>query len=83
MSEVLNIEERVKKAVRDQMSQFGVEVDIVANDAKLHDDLGFDSLDLVEAVMAVEDDFGIYIDDDEMEALETVQQLIDCVSGKV
>ena len=73
-----NIEERVKKIVAEQL---GVKEDI-ANDASFVDDLGADSLDTVELVMALEEEFECEIPDDEAEKITTVQQAIDYV-GKI
>ncbi|MEI6542992.1 MAG: acyl carrier protein [Methylococcales bacterium] len=70
-----NIEERVKKIVAEQL---GVKEDIV-NDASFVDDLGADSLDTVELVMALEEEFECEIPDDEAEKITTVQQAIDYV----
>ena len=70
-----NIEERVKKIVAEQL---GVKEDI-ANDASFVDDLGADSLDTVELVMALEEEFECEIPDDEAENITTVQQAIDYV----
>jgi len=70
-----NIEERVKKIVAEQL---GVKEDI-ANDASFVDDLGADSLDTVELVMALEEEFECEIPDDEAEKITTVQQAIDYV----
>jgi len=71
-----NIEERVKKIVAEQL---GVKEDI-AIDASFVDDLGADSLDTVELVMALEEEFECEIPDDEAEKITTVQQAIDYVS---
>ena len=71
-----NIEERVKKIVAEQL---GVKEDI-ANDASFVDDLGADSLDTVELVMALEEEFECEIADDEAEKITTVQQAIDYVN---
>ena len=71
-----NIEERVKKIVAEQL---GVKEDIV-NDASFVDDLGADSLDTVELVMALEEEFECEIPDDEAEKITTVQQAIDYVN---
>jgi acyl carrier protein len=68
-----NIEERVKKIVAEQL---GVKEDI-AIDASFVDDLGADSLDTVELVMALEEEFDCEIPDDEAEKITTVQQAID------
>ena len=70
-----NVEERVKKIVAEQL---GVKEDI-ANDASFVDDLGADSLDTVELVMALEEEFDCEIPDDEAEKITTVQQAIDYV----
>jgi acyl carrier protein len=70
-----NIEERVKKIVAEQL---GVKEDI-AIDASFVDDLGADSLDTVELVMALEEEFDCEIPDDEAEKITTVQQAIDYV----
>ncbi|PPC89604.1 MAG: acyl carrier protein [Methylobacter sp.] len=70
-----SIEERVKKIVAEQL---GVKEDI-SNDASFVDDLGADSLDTVELVMALEEEFECEIPDDEAEKITTVQQAIDYV----
>lgn len=72
-----NIEERVKKIVAEQL---GVKEEI-ANDASFVDDLGADSLDTVELVMALEDEFECEIPDEEAEKITTVQQAIDYVTA--
>ena len=69
------IEERVKKIVGEQL---GVKEDI-AIDSSFVDDLGADSLDTVELVMALEEEFECEIPDDEAEKITTVQQAIDYV----
>ncbi|WP_024300301.1 acyl carrier protein [Methylomicrobium lacus] len=70
-----NVEQRVKKIVAEQL---GVKDDI-ANDASFVDDLGADSLDTVELVMALEEEFECEIPDEEAEKITTVQQAIDYV----
>ena len=69
-----SIEERVKKIV---IEQLGVKEEEVTNSASFVDDLGADSLDTVELVMALEDEFGIEIPDDDAEKIQTVQAAID------
>lgn len=71
-----NIEERVKKIVAEQL---GVKEGEVTNDASFVDDLGADSLDTVELVMALEEEFETEIPDEEAEKITTVQQAIDYV----
>ena len=73
-----SIEERVKKVVMDQL---GVTAEALKNEASFVDDLGADSLDTVELVMALEEEFGTEIPDDEAEKITTVQQAIDYVNA--
>ena len=72
------IEERVKKIV---VEQLGVAEDEVTNQASFVDDLGADSLDTVELVMALEEEFETEIPDDKAETITTVQQAIDYVNA--
>ena len=55
----------------------------VTMDAKFGDDLDADSLDLVELVMALEEEFGIEVPEEELEGVETVGQAYDLVAGKI
>jgi len=71
-----NIEERVKNII---VEQLGVQLDEVVNTASFVDDLGADSLDTVELVMALEEEFDTEIPDDEAEKITTVQSAIDYV----
>ena len=68
-----SIEERVKKIV---VEQLGVKDDEVTNAASFVDDLGADSLDTVELVMAFEEEFGVEIPDDAAEKIQTVGDAI-------
>ena len=73
-----NVEERVKKIVVEQLD---VSEDSVTNEASFVDDLGADSLDTVELVMALEEEFECESPDEEAEKITTVQQAIDYVSA--
>lgn len=74
------IEERVKKIV---IEQLGVKEEEVSNESSFVDDLGADSLDTVELVMALEEEFECEIPDEEAEKITTVQQAIDYVKSRV
>ena len=76
MNNVASIEDRVKSIVAEQL---GLEKDKVGNDASFIDDLGADSLDTVELVMALEEEFGTEIPDEKAEGIKTVQQAIDFI----
>ena len=73
-----NIEQRVKKIVAEQL---GVNETEVKNDSSFVDDLGADSLDTVELVMALEEEFECEIPDEEAEKITTVQQAVDYVKN--
>ncbi|WP_323841966.1 MULTISPECIES: acyl carrier protein [unclassified Moraxella] len=75
-----DIEAKVKDAVAEQL---GLNVAEIKNDASFMDDLGADSLDLVELVMAFESSFGITIPDEDSAELTTVQKAIDYVAAKL
>ncbi len=70
------IEERVRKIV---VEQLGVKEEEVTPEASFVDDLGADSLDTVELVMALEEEFGCEIPDEEAEKITTVQQANDYI----
>lgn len=72
------IEERVKKIVAEQL---GVKEEQVVPSASFRDDLGADSLDTVELVMALEEEFECEIPDEEAEKLTTVKLAIDYVTN--
>ena len=71
-----NIDARVKKVVAEQLS---INEADIKNESAFIEDLGADSLDTVELVMALEDAFSIEIPDSEQEKLRTVQQAIDYI----
>jgi acyl carrier protein len=77
-TKVSNIEERVKKIVAEQL---GVKLEEVKNESSFVDDLGADSLDTVELVMALEEEFETEIPDEEAEKINTVQAAIDYVTA--
>ena len=75
-----NIEARVKKIVAEQL---GVAEADVKNDSSFTEDLGADSLDNVELVMALEERFGIDVPEAELEGVQTVGQAYELVASKL
>ncbi|HEY7885618.1 MAG TPA: acyl carrier protein [Cellvibrionaceae bacterium] len=75
-----SIEERVKKIVAEQL---GVKEADVKNEASFVEDLGADSLDTVELVMALEEEFETEIPDEEAEKITTVQLAIDYINANL
>ncbi|MGE5523984.1 MAG: acyl carrier protein [Rhodospirillaceae bacterium] len=73
-----NIEQRVKKIVAEQL---GVNEADVKNESSFVNDLGADSLDTVELVMALEEEFETEIPDEEAEKITTVQQAVDYIKA--
>lgn len=73
-----NIAERVKKIV---VEQLGVNEEEVTENASFVEDLGADSLDTVELVMALEEEFECEIPDEEAEKITTVQEAIDYINA--
>lgn len=72
--------EKVKGIVAEQLS---VDIEKVTSEAHFQNDLQADSLDVVEMVMALEEEFEIEIPDDAAEDIQTVQAAVDYISGKV
>ncbi len=73
-----SIESQVKEIIVDQL---GVEADKVTADAKFIEDLGADSLDTVELVMAFEDKFSIEVPDDAAEKLKSVKDVVEYINA--
>ena len=68
--------EKLKELVVDQL---GVEEDEVTMEASMQDDLGADSLDLVDLVMSVEEEFGVKVADEDLENIKTVGDIVDYI----
>lgn len=75
----MNTFERVKKVLVEQLD---VSEDEVTPQASVIDDLGADSLDVVEIIMGLEEEFDVEIPDEEAEKLTTVQKIVDYVNDK-
>ena len=78
MGRMSNIEDRVKKIVAEQL---GVKLEEITNESSFVEDLGADSLDTVELVMALEEEFETEIPDEEAEKITKVQEAIDYVNA--
>ncbi len=76
---MLAVEEKVKSIV---VNQLGVNEEEVTKEASFVEDLGADSLDIVELVMALEEEFGIEIPDEEAEKIRTVGEAITFIEAK-
>ncbi len=72
----MSVDKRVKEIVAEQL---GRDVNEVTDAASFIDDLGADSLDIVELVMAMEDEFGIEIPDEEAEKIKTVKDVVEYI----
>ncbi len=66
--------EKVKAILVEQLS---VDEDIVTPDARISDDLGADSLDVMELLMTLEDEYGVFIPDEELASFETVSDIVE------
>jgi acyl carrier protein len=76
----MSLEERVKNLV---VTQLGVDAGKVNTDSSFVEDLGADSLDTVELVMAFEEEFGIEIADEDAQKMKTVSDVLGYLKGKV
>lgn len=72
----MSLEDKVRKVIAEKLS---VDIEEVVPQATFVDDLGADSLDLVELIMSMEEEFDIEISDEDAETLETVQDAIDYI----
>ena len=71
--------EKIQELVADGL---GVEAEKVVPEASFKEDLGADSLDLFELVMSLEDDFGVSIPTEDLEKIETVQDVMDYIAAQ-
>ena len=75
----MSVEERVKSII---VEQLGVDADEVTPEASFVEDLGADSLDTVELIMAFEEEFGVEISDDEAEKIRKVKDAVDYIEKR-
>ncbi|MGD8256220.1 MAG: acyl carrier protein [Desulfobacterales bacterium] len=75
---MMSVEDKVKKIIAEKLS---VDLEEVVPDASFVDDLGADSLDLVELIMSMEEEFDVDISDEDAEKIATVQDAIDYINA--
>ncbi|HEX9160429.1 MAG TPA: acyl carrier protein [Thermoanaerobaculia bacterium] len=75
----MSVEDRVKNII---VEQLGVDAEEVTPDASFVEDLGADSLDTVELIMAFEEEFGVEISDDEAEKIRKVRDAVDYIEKR-
>ena len=75
-----NVEERLREIVIDQL---GVNEEEVTNEASFQEDLGADSLDVVELVMQIEEEWGLEIPDEDAERIQTFQDALNYIEERV
>lgn len=76
-SEIL---EKIRRMISEKL---GIGIDEVREDANIIEDLGADSLDLVDIIMYVEDTFGIRVEDEELEKIRTLEDIVDNIARKL
>jgi acyl carrier protein len=76
----MSVEEKVKNII---VEQLGVDLESVTPEASFIDDLGADSLDIVELVMTMEEEFDLEIPDEDAEKIKTVNDVINYIKAKV
>jgi len=77
--EKMMVFEKLQKII---VSELGVEKNAVTLEANINDDLGADSLDAVELIMAIEDEFEISVSDEVAQSFKTVQQIVDYIESQ-
>jgi acyl carrier protein len=76
----MSVEEKVKNII---VEQLGVDMESVTAEASFIDDLGADSLDIVELVMTMEEEFDLEIPDEDAEKIKTVNDVVNYIKSKV
>ena len=72
--------EKLKELI---LSQFGIDEDQLTPDTDIVDDLGADSLDVMEMLMALEEEYGILVVDDDVSELRTISEIVEFVESKI
>ncbi|MCF6095812.1 acyl carrier protein [Thermovorax subterraneus] len=76
----MEVLEKIKRIIADQL---GIDEDEVVPEASFIDDLGADSLDIVELIMAFEEEFDLEIPDEDAEKIKTVQDAVDYIKNRI
>ena len=76
----MSVEQKIKEIIAEQL---GIDVSEVTDEKSLTDDLGADSLDMVDLVMAFEDEFNIKVEDEDLSKIKTVKDVLDLISVRV
>lgn len=79
----MSAEEILEKVVEIVTEKLGVDAEEVTLDSDLTEDLGADSLDLVDLVMAFEDEFGVKVEDEDVENIVTIGDIVDYISKEL
>ncbi len=80
---IMSTEEILEKVVEIVTEKLGVDAEEVTLDSDLTEDLGADSLDLVDLVMAFEDEFGVKVEDEDVENIATIGDIVDYISKEL
>ena len=75
-----DIEKKIKEVIADKL---GKSVDEIKDEASFIEDLGADSLDIVDMIMKLEEEFGVSIPDEDLDKIRTVKDAIDYIKSKV
>ncbi|QTA38103.1 acyl carrier protein [Thermosipho ferrireducens] len=76
----MSVEQKIKEIIAEQL---GIDVSEVTDEKSLTDDLGADSLDMVDLVMAFEDEFNIKVEDEDLSKIKTVKDVLELISARV
>lgn len=80
---IMSTEEILEKVVEIVTEKLGVDAEEVTLDSDLTEDLGADSLDLVDLVMALEDEFGVKVEDEDVENIATIGDIVNYISKEL
>lgn len=76
----MDIFEKLKEIIADQLE---LDADIISLDSHILDDLGADSLDVVDLIMSIEDEFGVEVPDEALEEIRTIEDMVKYLEDRV